>query len=204
MNSWWINVHFSDNRILKWRLLNCKLTSVFRKQARLSTVERERVHMVARLTKISNSFSRYFRIAQEGSSVSGITSLYIRATPVVFLCGQIKPGSNLVVAYILCSIHYFFRNHALFYSILNAVLVLKLRAAHWCTRATISIQGQLYRYWYRQISATIHRRIDISNTALVLTLLINWSTLVKEHYQPAGTSSSTPTQMPFAKSVGPT
>ncbi len=35
------------------------------------------MHMVARLTEISNSFSRYFRIAQEGSSVSGITSLYI-------------------------------------------------------------------------------------------------------------------------------
>ncbi len=60
----------------------------------------------------------------------------------------------------------FFRNHALFYSILNGVLVFKLRAAHWCTHATISIQGQLYRYSYRQISVTIHRRIDISNTAL--------------------------------------
>ncbi len=33
-------LHFSENRILKWRSLNCKLASVFRKQARLSTVKR--------------------------------------------------------------------------------------------------------------------------------------------------------------------
>ncbi len=66
----------------------------------------------------------------------------------------------------------FFRNHALFYFILNSVLVFKLRAAHWCTRATISIQGELYRYWYRQISVTIHRRIDISNTALVCSVKV--------------------------------
>ncbi len=37
-----------------------------------------RVHIVARLTKISDTFSRYLRIAQVGSSVSGITSLYSR------------------------------------------------------------------------------------------------------------------------------
>ncbi len=36
------------------------------------------VHMVARLTKISFTLSRYFRIVQVGSSVSGIASLYIR------------------------------------------------------------------------------------------------------------------------------
>ncbi len=40
---------------------------------------------------------------------------------------------------------------------------------HCCTRATISIQDQLYRYSYHQISVTIHRRIDVSNTALVNT-----------------------------------
>ncbi len=59
----------------------------------------------------------------------------------------------------------FFRNLALFDSILNGVLVFKLSVVHCCTRATISIQ-ELFRYSYRQISVTIHRRIDISNTAL--------------------------------------
>ncbi len=39
-----------------------------------------------------------------------------------------------------------------------------------CTRATILIQGQLYRYSYRQISVTIHRHIDVSNTALVFSV----------------------------------
>ncbi len=78
-------LHFSENIILKWRSLNCKLAGVFRKQACLSIVERERVHMVARLTKISNTLSRYFRIAQVGSSVSGITSLYIRQPSCVLL-----------------------------------------------------------------------------------------------------------------------
>ncbi len=66
---------------MKWRSLNCKLACVFRKQACLSTVERgerARAHMVARLTKISITLSRYFHIAQVGSSVLGITSLYIR------------------------------------------------------------------------------------------------------------------------------
>ncbi len=36
-------LHFSEN-ILKWRSLNCKLAGVFRKQARLSTLERERTY----------------------------------------------------------------------------------------------------------------------------------------------------------------
>ncbi len=43
--------YFTENRISKWRSLNCRLTGVFRKQVRLSTVERASVHMVARLTK---------------------------------------------------------------------------------------------------------------------------------------------------------
>ncbi len=75
---------------------------------------------------------------------------------------------NLVVAYILCSIHYFLET-SLFYSILNGVLVFKLSVVHCCTRATISIQGQLYRYSYHQISVTIHRRIEhstIKNTKI--------------------------------------
>ncbi len=66
-------LHFSEKRILKWRSLNCKLTGVFRKQARLSSGESTRTG-----DKESNTFSRYFRIEQVGSSVSGITSLYIR------------------------------------------------------------------------------------------------------------------------------
>ncbi len=37
-------LHFSDNRILKWRSLNCKLTGVFQKASALSTVERVRAH----------------------------------------------------------------------------------------------------------------------------------------------------------------
>ncbi len=69
--------HFSENK-LKWRSLNCKLAGVFTKQACLSTVEREHVHMVARLTKICITLSRYFRIVHMASSVSGITSLHIR------------------------------------------------------------------------------------------------------------------------------
>ncbi len=59
--------------------------------------------MVARLTKISNTLGRYFHIARVGSSVSGITSLYIRHPR---LCSS-AARLNLVVAYILCSIHYF-------------------------------------------------------------------------------------------------
>ncbi len=47
---------------------------------------------------------------------------------------------------------------------LNCVLVLKLSPVHCCTCATISIQGQLYRYSYRQISVTIHHRIEHSTT----------------------------------------
>ncbi len=45
-------------------------------------------------------------------------------------------------------------------------------AAH----VTISIQGQLYRYSYCQISVTIHRRIDVSNTALIFTHMRGYST----------------------------
>ncbi len=90
--------------------------------------ERERVHMVVRLTKTSITLSRYFCIAQVGSSVLGITSLYIRQ-PSMFLSGQIK--------------------HWCFFNILNGVLVFKLSAVQCCTCATISIQGQLYRYLYR-------------------------------------------------------
>ncbi len=37
-------------------------------------------------------------------------------------------------------------------NILNCVLVFKLSAVHFYSRATISIQGQLYRYSYHQIS----------------------------------------------------
>ncbi len=82
-------LHFYGNIISKWRSLNCKLAGVFRKQVRLSTVERAWVHMVARLTKISNTLSRYFHIAQVGSSVSRLR-LFISSNPVVFLCGQIN------------------------------------------------------------------------------------------------------------------
>ncbi len=74
--------------IIKWRSLNCKLAGVFRKQARLSTVERERVHMVVRLTKISNTLSRYFHIAWE-ALFWGLRH-FISGNPVVFLWGQIK------------------------------------------------------------------------------------------------------------------
>ncbi len=116
-------LHFSESRISKWRSLNCKLTGVFRKQARLSTVERARVHMVARLTKISNTLSRYFRIAQVEALFRG-SRLFISGNPVVFLCGQIKPCCSLYI--ILYSL--FFRNLALFYTILNGVYVFKLSA----------------------------------------------------------------------------
>ncbi len=130
---------------------------MFSESKRVYPQWRERVHMVARLTKISNTFSRYFRIAQVGSSVSGITSLYIRQPR---LCSSVA-RLNIVVAYMLCSIHYCFRNLAHFYYILNGVLIFKLSEVHFCTRATISIQGQLYRFSYRQISVTIHRQIYI-------------------------------------------
>ncbi len=73
--------------------------------------------------------------------------LFISDNPVVFLCRQIK--------------------HFCLLNILNCVLVFKLSAVHCCARATISIQGLLYRYSNRQISVTIQRRIDVSNTALV-------------------------------------
>ncbi len=87
-----------------------------------------RVHMAARLTKISITLSRCFRIEQVGSSVSGITSLtlFISGNPVVFLCSQIK--------------------HFCLLNILNCVLVFKLSVVHCCARATISIQVQLYPY----------------------------------------------------------
>ncbi len=120
--------------------------------------------MVARLTKISNTFSSISVLRKCEALFRGLR-FYISGNPVVFLCGQIKPCCSLYI--ILYSL--FFRNLALFDSILNCVLVFKLSAVHCCTRATILIQGQLYRYSYRQISVTIHRRIDISNTALLLT-----------------------------------
>ncbi len=109
-------LHFSEN-ILKWRLLNCKLAGVFRKQTRLFTVERVRVHMVARLTKIRNTFSRYFHKALFWG-----LHLFISGNQVVFLCGQIIHGLN----------------------ILKDVLVFILNTVDCCTRVTISKQGQLY------------------------------------------------------------
>ncbi len=127
---------------MKWRLLNCKLAGVFRKKACLSTVKRLRIHRVARLTKISITLSRYFRIAQVRSFVLGITSLLYQATQ--------KCSSAVRVKMVL--------------NILNCVLVLKLSPVHCCTCATISIQGQLYRYSYHQISVTIHRHIEHSTT----------------------------------------
>ncbi len=66
--------------------------------------------------------------------------LFISGNPVVFLCGHI----------LTCLLN-----------ILNGVLVFKWSAVHCCTRATISIQGQLYRYSYRQISVTIHAHIEL-------------------------------------------
>ncbi len=108
-------------------------------------MERARLReMFARLTKISSTLSRYFHIAQVGSSVSGITSLCIRQPSSV----PLQPDLTLVL------------------NILNCVLIFKLSVVHCCTRATILIQGQLYQYSYRQISVTIHHRIDASNTAL--------------------------------------
>ncbi len=62
----------------------------------------------------------------------------ISGNPVVLLCGQIKH--------------------------LNCVLIFKLSAVHCCTRATISIQGKLYRYSYHQI--------NVSNRALLFTYVI--------------------------------
>ncbi len=115
---------------------------------------RGRVHMVARLTKISNT-SRYFRVAKWEALFKGLR-VFISGNPVVFLCGQIKPCCSLCI--MLYSL--LFRNLTLFYSNLNSVLVFKLSAVHCCTRATISIQRQLYRYSYRQISVTIHRCIE--------------------------------------------
>ncbi len=61
--------------------------------------------------------------------------------------------------------------------ILNSVF--KLSAVHFCTRDTISIHGQLYRYSYHETSVTIHRCIDVSNKALIHTtsgdILTRWS-----------------------------
>uniref|UniRef100_A0A8C2KP37 RNA uridylyltransferase n=1 Tax=Cyprinus carpio TaxID=7962 RepID=A0A8C2KP37_CYPCA len=71
----------------------------------------------ARLTKISNTFSRYFRIAQVRSSLSGITSLYIRhyrsikhSTSDCFLCRCVFPQPspeypNFQYLCKLCSVH---------------------------------------------------------------------------------------------------
>uniref|UniRef100_A0A9J7ZJJ3 RNA uridylyltransferase n=1 Tax=Cyprinus carpio carpio TaxID=630221 RepID=A0A9J7ZJJ3_CYPCA len=63
----------------------------------------------ARLTKISNTFSRYFRIAQVRSSLSGITSLYIRHVD-CFLCRCVFPQPspeypNFQYLCKLCSVH---------------------------------------------------------------------------------------------------
>ncbi len=82
----------------------------------------------------------------------GIMSLYINEP----MCSS-AARLNLVVAYLLCSIHYVFRNLTLFYSI--SCIQIKCGA-------TISIQGQLYLSPNRQISVTIHLRVDVSNTAL--------------------------------------
>ncbi len=134
------------------------MTFLIINQARLSTVERVRVHMVARLKNINITLSRYFRIAQVGSCVWGLC-LFISGNPVVFLCGHIK--------------HWYLLN------ILNRVLVFKLSAVHCCTHAKISIQGQLYRYSYHQISVMIHRHIDVSNTALLVTGSSTWHLMAK-------------------------
>ncbi len=104
------------------------------------------------------TLSRYFRIAQVGSCVWGLC-LFISGNPVVFLCGHIK--------------HWYLLN------ILNWVLVFKLSAVHCCTHAKISIQGQLYRYSYHQISVMIHRHIDVSNTALLVTGSSTWHLMAK-------------------------
>ncbi len=65
-------------------------------------MERARVHMVARLIKTINTLSRYFHIVQVGSCLRDYV-LYIRQPR---LCSS-AARLNLVVAYILCSIHYF-------------------------------------------------------------------------------------------------
>uniref|UniRef100_A0A672MXG3 Uncharacterized protein n=1 Tax=Sinocyclocheilus grahami TaxID=75366 RepID=A0A672MXG3_SINGR len=66
--------------LVVWRSLNCKLTGVFRKQARLSKVERACVHMVARLTKISNKLSRYFRNFMDDCFVNLGEEVYLLLT----------------------------------------------------------------------------------------------------------------------------
>ncbi len=118
--------------------------------------------MVPRVTKITHLAD--ISVLRKWEALFRGLRLFIWGNPVVILCGQMKP----CVAYILCSIHYFLET-SLFYSILNGVLVFKLSVVHCCTRATISIQGQLYRYSYHQISVTIHRRIEhstIKNTKI--------------------------------------
>ncbi len=104
---------------------------MFSESKRVYPQRRERVHMVARLTKISNTLSIYFCIAQVMALFRELL-LFISGNPVVFLCGQIKHCCSLYV--MLYSL--FFRNLALFYSILNCVLVFKLSSVHCRTRAT--------------------------------------------------------------------
>ncbi len=67
-------VKYSDCLHLVFKPINNNVHILINK----STVERARVHMVARLTKINITLGRYFRIAEVGISISGITSLYIK------------------------------------------------------------------------------------------------------------------------------
>ncbi len=61
----------------------------------------------------------------------------------------------------------FFRNLALFYSVLNGVLVFKLSASTAAHVPQYRYRVPLYQYSYRQISVTIHRRIEHSTTNYV-------------------------------------
>ncbi len=93
-----------ENKILKWRSLNCKLTGVLRKQACLSTVERAHVHMVPRVTKITHLAD--ISVLRKWEALFRGLRLFIWGNPVVFLCGQMKPCCSLYI--MLYSL--FFRN----------------------------------------------------------------------------------------------
>ncbi len=89
--------HFTENRISKWRSLNCRLTGVFRKQVCfIHSGESEHTHG-CQVDKRSVTHLVDVSILHKREALIRRSRLFISGNPVVFICCQIKPCPSLYI-----------------------------------------------------------------------------------------------------------